>query len=87
MIPEIDLSSLLGAAGDRAATDRAILRAATGAGFMTVTASPGLLPLDAAGRAALLRIFTLDTAARAPLLRHSFAPENRQLYRGCSFEL
>ncbi len=82
MIPEIDISSLLGAGGDRAATDRAILRAATGAGFMTVTASPGLLPLDAAGRAALLRIFTLDTAARAPLLRHSFAPENRQLYRG-----
>ena len=83
MIPRIDISPLFGPAGTgRAATDRAILAAATGAGFMTVTAAPGLLPLDAGTRAALLRIFALDAAARAPLLRRSFAPESPHLYRG-----
>lgn len=82
MIPEIDISSLLGAGGASPAADRAVLEAATGAGFMTITAAPGLLPLAAAERAALLRVFTLDAAARAKLLRRSFAPGNPQIYRG-----
>jgi len=83
MIPEIDISPLFGPAGSaRSAADAAILAAATGAGFMTVFAAPGLLPLDAAARAALLRIFALGPAARAKLLRCSFAPGSPHLYRG-----
>jgi isopenicillin N synthase-like dioxygenase len=82
MIPLIDISSLFAAAdATRDATDRAILAAATGAGFMTI-AAPGLLPTGAARRAALLRVFALPGAARAPLLRRSFAPGNRAVYRG-----
>jgi isopenicillin N synthase-like dioxygenase len=83
MIPLIDLTPLFAPpSADRDATDRAILAAATGAGFMTVTAAPGLLPADAATRTALLRVFTLPEAARGGLLRRSFAPGNRALYRG-----
>ncbi len=83
MIARIDVSSLFGAPGRaREATDAAILAAATGTGFMTIAAAPGLLPGGVAERAALLRIFTLSEVARAPLLRRSFAPANRNLYRG-----
>ncbi len=83
MIPRIDVSSLFAGPGAaRDAADGAILAAATGAGFMTVTAAPGMLPGTAADRAALLRIFALPEAARAKLLRRSFAPANANLYRG-----
>lgn len=83
MIPRIDVTGLFAGPGpERQAADRAILAAATGAGFMTVTAAAGLLPGSAAERAALLRLFTLDDAARASLLRRSFAPGNANLYRG-----
>ncbi len=83
MIPRIDVSGLFAGPGRaRDATDAAILAAATGAGFMTIAAAPGLLPGGAAERAALLRIFALPEVARAPLLRRSFAPANRNLYRG-----
>lgn len=83
MIPLIDLTPLFGPpARSRDATDGAILAAATEAGFMAVTAAPGLLPTDAATRAALLRVFTLPEAARSKLLRRSFAPANHSVYRG-----
>jgi len=83
MIELIDVTSLLsGPAVGQAATDAAILRAATTAGFMTITAAPGLLPADAATRAALLRAFALTPPQRAKLLRRSFAPGNVALYRG-----
>lgn len=83
MIPRIDVSSLFaGPSRARDAADAAILAAATGAGFMTIAAAPGLLPVSLAERAGLLRIFALPDAARAPLLRRGFAPENRNLYRG-----
>jgi isopenicillin N synthase-like dioxygenase len=83
MIPNIDVSPLFAAPNEqRDEVDRAILTAATRPGFMTVTAAPGLLPVEAATRAALLRVFTLDGAQRAPLLRRAFAPGNRALYRG-----
>jgi isopenicillin N synthase-like dioxygenase len=83
MIPRIDVTSLFdGPTPARMATDRALLGAAADAGFLTIAAAPGLLPCGATERAALLRIFTLTDAQRAPLLRHSFAPGNRNLYRG-----
>lgn len=83
MIPHIDVSALFAAANEqRADVDRAILTAATRMGFMTVTAAPGLLPVDSATRAALLRVFTLQDAQRAALLRRAFAPGNRAVYRG-----
>src|ERR1700722_19438007 len=83
MIPLIDLSPLfVPASAARDATDRAVLAAATGAGFITVTASPGLLPTDAATRAALLRVFTLPAGQRTPLLRRAFAPGRRAGHRG-----
>jgi isopenicillin N synthase-like dioxygenase len=83
MIPLIDLTSLFApASAARDATDRAIMAAATGAGFMTITAAPGLLPTDSPARAALLRVFALPEAQRARLLRRTFAPANPSVYRG-----
>ncbi len=72
MIPLIDLHH-----GDTPASDRAILAAATGIGFMTV-ATPAAP--DAATRAALLRIFAL--ADHSALLRRSFRAASPNLYRG-----
>ncbi len=81
MIPLIDISPLFAPPSvARDAADRAILAAATGAGFMTI-ASPSL-PADAATRRALLAAFALQPAQRAPLLRRAFAPGNAALYRG-----
>ena len=83
MIPHIDVSTLFEAPNaQRDEVDRAILTSATQLGFMTISAAPGLLPVDAATRAALLRVFTLESAQRALLLRRAFAAGNRALYRG-----
>jgi isopenicillin N synthase-like dioxygenase len=83
MIPQIDVSRLFAAPNEaRDDVDRAILTSARQLGFIIVTAAPGLLPVDSAARAALLRVFTLDRAQRALLLRRAFAPGNDALYRG-----
>lgn len=82
MIPRIDIAPLFGpSAPARAATDAAILAAAGRWGFLTVTGLPGDT-LSAATRRRLLAFFDLPEAARRPLLRRSFAPENPNLYHG-----
>jgi isopenicillin N synthase-like dioxygenase len=81
MIPLIDISSLFAPPSPaRDAADRAILSAATGAGFMTIAGAT--LPTDPTTRKALLAAFTLSPAQRTPLLRKAFAPGNAALYRG-----
>lgn len=83
MIPLIDVTPLFGPAGPaREATDRAILAAATGSGFLTITAPPELLPATAATRAELLRVFSLPAAETRKLWRQRYAPEHPNLYRG-----
>lgn len=83
MIPRIDVSPLFGPASPaRDAVDRAVMEAAAGSGFMTITGFAGAELLDAKGRAALLRIFTLPEEAKAKLLRWNFDPSHSNVYRG-----
>lgn len=82
MIPLIDIAPLFGGPSPaRDTADRAILAAAGDSGFLTVTGLPGSA-LDPALRRRLLALFDLPEAARRPLLRQSFAPENPNLYHG-----
>lgn len=63
-IPCIDIAPLFaGASPVRDAADRAILAAATGSGFMTVTGLPPFVPIGAGTRRELLRIFSLPADA------------------------
>lgn len=83
MIPLIDVSSLFGPpSAARDATDRAIMQAAQGAGFMSVTGLDGHVPVGAAVRADLLRLFALDDAAKRLLYRQTFDPARSNVYRG-----
>lgn len=83
MIPTIDVSALFGpTSAARDAVDRAVMDAASGVGFMTITGFAGAELLDAKGRAALLRIFTLPEEAKAKLLRWNFDPSHANVYRG-----
>ena len=82
-IPMIDIAALFGAASDaRARTDAAIWRSAAEIGFLLVTGLPAEVPLGAAARGALLRVFALTERERRRLWRRKFAPENRNVYRG-----
>ncbi len=83
MIPLIDVAPLFGPAGEaRDAADAAMFAAATGSGFLTITAPPALLPATAARRAALLHIFDLPDAESRRLWRQRYDPAQPNIYRG-----
>ena len=82
-IPAIDISALFASdPAARAATDRAIMAAAAGSGFMLIHGAPEAVPLGPGARARLLRLFELPEAARRPLWRQKFDPTHRNVYRG-----
>jgi len=83
MIPAIDVSALTGLPSRaRDAADRAVMEAASGIGFMTITGFPGAELLDPAGRARLLEIFSISETQNAKLLRWNFDPSRKNVYRG-----
>jgi isopenicillin N synthase-like dioxygenase len=83
MIPCIDISSLFSnPSRARAETDAAIIAAAGSSGFMTVCGLPRDVPIDAASRRALLRLFDLPAAETRKLWRQKFDPTHRNVYRG-----
>ncbi|MBX6320676.1 MAG: hypothetical protein IRY94_02505 [Rhodospirillaceae bacterium] len=83
MIPVIDAAPLFGPEGAaRRAADRAVMEAATDAGFMMLTGLEGHAPVGAAARAALLRVFDLDEAGKRRLWRRKFDPSHANVYRG-----
>lgn len=82
-IPAIDIGALFGAKSPaRDETDRRILDAASGIGFMTVRGFPGAELLTRERRAELLNIFELPDAEKARLLRRNFDPAKANVYRG-----
>jgi isopenicillin N synthase-like dioxygenase len=83
LIPCLDIGTLFEARSDaRAATDRAIRDAAADSGFMLVHTFPDSVPVGAAARAQLLRLFDLPAAKIQPLWRQKFDPTHRNVYRG-----
>jgi isopenicillin N synthase-like dioxygenase len=81
-IPVIDISALFdGPSARRGDTDRRIMAAATGSGFMTVTGVPGDT-LSPAIRRKLLSIFALSDASKRKLYRQNFDPSSSSVYRG-----
>lgn len=82
-IPRIDVSVLFGpASAARDAADVAIMEAAAGSGFMTITGLDGHVPVGAAVRADLLRLFSLSDVEKRKLLRRTFDPSRPNVYRG-----
>ena len=82
-IPSIDISALFGAeSAARAATDDAVRDAAAGSGFLLIHACPEDMPVGAATRAQLLRLFDLPAEKIRPLWRQKFDPAQRNVYRG-----
>ena len=82
-IPLIDIAPLFnGPSADRDRADREVAEAAAGVGFFGARGWPAHLPIDAACRAALLRIFQLTENQTKPLWRRKFAPSNPNVYRG-----
>lgn len=83
MIPRIDVAALFaGPSPQRDRVDAAILAAARESGFMTIGGLPADLPMDAAHRRALLRIFDLPPDEARKLWRQKFAAHHRNIYRG-----
>jgi isopenicillin N synthase-like dioxygenase len=83
VIPRIDVSALFsGSPARRAAVDAAIMKAAGQSGFMTICGLPSDVPIDAASRRALLRLFELPSAETRKLWRQKFDPSHRNVYRG-----
>ena len=83
LIPVIDVSALCAARPNaRAATDQAIMAAASSCGFMLIHALPEEVPVGAQKRSQLLRLFDLPAAEIRPLWRQKFAPLHRNVYRG-----
>ena len=83
MIPMIDVAPLFGPPSPaRDATDRAVMEAAEGTGFMSVTGLTGHVPAGAAVRADLLRLFSLPDDRKRRLYRQSFDPARPNVYRG-----
>lgn len=77
-IPVIDVAALFGpASAARQAADEAILRAATGIGFMIIEGLPAR-----PANADLLRVFQLPEAAKRQLWRAKFKPDQANIYRG-----
>jgi len=82
-IPLIDVAAIFGPDSPaRAEADAAILGAAGDSGFLVLEGLPPSLPLGAAVRRELLRLFDLSDAAKRPLWRRAAAPENANVYRG-----
>jgi isopenicillin N synthase-like dioxygenase len=82
VVPRIDVSALFSETGQCAATESAILGAASGSGFMTICGLPADVPIDARSRRALLRLFELPAVETRKLWRQKFAPTHRNVYRG-----
>lgn len=83
MIPNIDVGPLFGPASpQRDAADGAILGAAAGAGFMTVSGVPAEIPIGREARARLLKLFELPDAEKRKLWRRKFDPAQPNVYRG-----
>jgi isopenicillin N synthase-like dioxygenase len=82
-VPSVDVGALFGPPGRaRTAADQALAAAAGDIGFLSITGLPADTPLGPEARAALLRIFALEPAARRALWRRKFAPEHANIYRG-----
>lgn len=83
MIPVIDISPLFGPTTPlRDAADGAVMAAASGIGFMTITGFSGADLLTPDRRADLLSIFALADAEKAKMLRWNFDPSQKNVYRG-----
>jgi isopenicillin N synthase-like dioxygenase len=83
LIPCIDISALFAeSVAVRAATDQVIRDAAAGSGFMLVHSFPDDVPVGAAARAQLLRLFDLPPDRIRALWRQKFDPAHRNVYRG-----
>jgi isopenicillin N synthase-like dioxygenase len=83
MIPIIDVSRLFDRPSlDRDAADGAVKKAAADIGFMTIVGMPASVPLDAATRANLLRIFQLPAEQKQRLYRRKYAASQPNIYRG-----
>ena len=83
MVPRIDISALFSeSAAGRDQTDAAIIKAAGEIGFMTICGLPTDVPIDAASRRAILRLFDLPQAELRKLWRQKFDPAHRNVYRG-----
>jgi len=82
-IPVIDVAALFaGPCAARGRADEAIMRAATTFGFFGAAGLPEGLPVGAAARAEILRIFELPADVLRPLWRQKFAPTHPNVYRG-----
>jgi isopenicillin N synthase-like dioxygenase len=82
-IPEINIAGLFCAASPaRADTDRALIDAAAGLGFLVVTGLPDDVPLGNQIRRELLRLFELPEPERRLLWRRKFDPAQANVYRG-----
>jgi isopenicillin N synthase-like dioxygenase len=83
LIPSIDVSALFAADTDaRGEADRAIMAASAHSGFMLIRALPEDVPIGAAVRSQLLRLFDLPLEEIRPLWRQKFDPTHPNLYRG-----
>ena len=82
-IPAIDVGALFGAAtARRDAVDARIMAASAETGFFVATGFAPSMPLDAATRADLLRIFDLPESQIRLLWRRKFDASRPNLYRG-----
>lgn len=83
MIPTIDISAFAGPASRRRdETDRRIMEAAGGVGFLAITGLPAEIPHGAAVRAGLLKIFTLSEDTKRGLWRRKFDAARPNVYHG-----
>src|SRR5690349_10043893 len=70
VVPRIDISALFSdSAAGREEADAAIIKAAGEIGFMTICGLPSDVPIDAASRRTLLRLFDLPEAELRKLWR------------------
>ena len=82
-IPSIDVGALFaGNQAARTAVDRAMMAAAADSGFMLIYGLPDDVPMGAAARRELLRLFDLSQEELKPLWRQKFDPAHRNVYRG-----
>ncbi|MDE2305683.1 MAG: isopenicillin N synthase family oxygenase [Gammaproteobacteria bacterium] len=82
-IPSIDVGPLFGGPSQaRDHADRQIAAAAADSGFFVAIGLPSEIPLGAAARADLLRIFALPQNEIRRLWRQKFDPSNSNVYRG-----
>jgi isopenicillin N synthase-like dioxygenase len=83
MIPSVDISSLFEPPSvKRDATDRSLVSAASDVGFVTVHGLPDGIPIEAASRRELLRIFTDERAQSWSKQQQQIDGRTPNLYRG-----